>query len=305
MANLGLATQCPEEANDVAILNSGKAVNVMASAIKHPGEGPVVSSLINRRSRIINAGVIRATVPYGHPATLGGVEVVAVAVLGIQGDGAVTGPGPGAAAIVGVKAEIVHQLIAIAARLWAAGSVGQGIGTHLVAAAGQVMPDIVEFLQGGDLDEAIAVGISPPHHDGEVNRMAAGGIGGGHLVGQLAAGAGQRAGDHAAVIAGRAGYRQAAGQGRAGRAVGQVSAPIVDKHYGLGIDPGCQAEADGHQPGRGQGAQVQFRHPPQAAVAGLHDNEGKIAGVGRKTRQADGDAGARGQALAAGGDHAG
>ena len=59
-----------------------------------------------------------------------------------------------------VKAQIVHQLVAIAAFRWATRGIAWVPGTSLVAGASHVVPDIVEFFQGVNLDESIFVDVN-------------------------------------------------------------------------------------------------------------------------------------------------
>ena len=86
----------------------------------------------------------------------------AVAVVRIQGDGAIIVTAPGAAVTVRIKAEVIHQLVAEAARVRAASGVGGGVRPVDEAGADQVVPHHVEFHQGMNLNEAVAIGISDP-----------------------------------------------------------------------------------------------------------------------------------------------
>ena len=148
-----------EEAKERQVPVAGKAADAVAPAIEDGCEGSVVVSHMTCQ--------VWAAVPYGQPATLIGIEVAGVAVIRIQGDGAVLAAAPGAAVTILVKVEIVHQLIAEAASLGAASVNRAGAGACLVAAARQVVAHIVQFRKAGDLDEAIAIGIGI---DGDIDR---------------------------------------------------------------------------------------------------------------------------------------
>ena len=138
----------------------GQAVDAVAPAIEDRGEWTVVGSFISLGAGQIQALAVLPAVPYGQPATGSRVEMSGVAVIGIQADGAVARPGPGAAVQVSVKAEIVHQLVPEAAGLGAAKDIRCCTRSVNAAGAGQVVPHVVQVRQAGDLDETIAVGIS-------------------------------------------------------------------------------------------------------------------------------------------------
>ena len=109
----------------------------MAIAIKYGGEWP---------ARQIVADIVYPAFANWFPATIGGIEVNPVNVIGIQGDGAVAGLGPGATVTIKVKAEAILQFVANTNIIRATFGVARGTGTDLVTGTLQVVPNIVEII---------------------------------------------------------------------------------------------------------------------------------------------------------------
>ena len=286
VADLGAGCRLAKQAKGVEIPMDGKVADAVAPAIEDGGEGTVSEQAV--------AMMVQLAVPNGQPAASVRVEVAVVIVLAVQGDGAVISPGPAAAVIVLVEVQVIHQLIADAAGRRTAGDIGRGPGAGNVAAAGQVVPHIVQFRQAADLDETIAVSIRPAADRNEGQGGGAGiiprSIGGRDLKGELALGEGigrqEPAGDLAALAACGEGNGQPVRQGRVGGAGRQVAAAVIDQQQGPGADTDKIAAGGITQIGQAQGGQIQPLHPAQLAVS-LDDDVCTVAGVCRQSGQAD------------------
>ena len=235
VANLSPAAQEAKEANWVDINMGRKVVDAVAAAIEEGGERLIVIRFIYPSGPlIVITCIILPAVPDGQPAAGIRVEVAGVPVPAVQDDGAVSCPAPAAAVPVPVKVEVIHQLVAKTTRVRAASCDCRAPGAEFVAGAGQVVPHIAQFLQAGDLDETIAIGVCQAGEDGQGhpggNDAITQGIAGGDPESDLATKGLRGAGDLAAVIAVCAGDGEPSGQVWVDGATSQMTTAVVDQH---------------------------------------------------------------------------